>query len=135
MLPLIPRQDAAEAPNQGLDDTRALQHLVGMLLQTVADNNAAMSSHDHAVQAMTQKTEHDMSVVMSAVTVIMASTSSLQNDLVRGALFPSESMLTVICAQTRFHAQSTDLAQQQNSLEQVSNPLALNSASLTTGRA
>jgi hypothetical protein len=63
---------------------RSLQHLINLLMQTVLENNAAVSaSHELAVQSMSQKTEKDMMVVMSALAAIAQSTSSLQNDMVR----------------------------------------------------
>lgn len=53
-------------------------------MQTVLENNAAVSaSHELAVQSMSQKTEQDMMVVMSALAAVTQSTSSLQNEMVR----------------------------------------------------
>lgn len=68
---------------EGLSDARSLEHLISLLLQTVIENNAAVSaSHENAVQTMTRQTEHDLSIVKSALTAISASTSSLQEEMV-----------------------------------------------------
>jgi hypothetical protein len=52
-------------------------------MQTVLENNAAVSaSHELSVQSMSQKTNQDMMVVMSALAAVAQSTSSLQNEMV-----------------------------------------------------
>ncbi|KAH7359174.1 hypothetical protein B0T11DRAFT_341331 [Plectosphaerella cucumerina] len=92
-------RDSADSATHGLQDVRSLQHLINLLMQTVLENNAAVSaSHELSVQSMSQKTNQDMMVVMSALAAVAQSTSSLQNEM------------------AQYQAQSTEIAQRQDQL-------------------
>lgn len=80
----FPEQESADSATHGLEDVRSLHDLINTLIQTVHENHVAVSSsHEVAIQSMTQKTERDMSFVLSALAAVAASTSTLQNEMVR----------------------------------------------------
>lgn len=55
-----------------------------MLLRTVLDNNAEVSaSSEFAVQTVTQRSASEMGVVITALTAAVASSASLQDQIVR----------------------------------------------------
>lgn len=75
---------STEATNRGLQDAEALQQLLASLVKMAADSRSeAAFAHEQSIELVRRQTSKELEVFVNAMASTMASSASLQNQIVR----------------------------------------------------
>lgn len=67
----------------GLEDAESLQQMLAVLLKTVLDSNAAAAAfHEKTLDTFMQRTSREISIVMTALSTVVSSTTALNEQMV-----------------------------------------------------
>ncbi|KAI0026167.1 hypothetical protein F4780DRAFT_718787 [Xylariomycetidae sp. FL0641] len=73
---------STDSINDGVESAQNLQRMLQLILQSVMDSHAEMAyAHDQSLQTMHQRTEFEMGNMMTAMTAVLATTTTLQNQI------------------------------------------------------
>lgn len=82
--------------NGGIESAVNLQRLLEVMMRDVLNGHAeAASAHEQSLQVMSQRTESEMGAVMGMVAVAVASTTTLQNQIVCKVFLPGLFVATI----------------------------------------
>jgi len=111
-----------------LENSRNLQQMLGMMIQTVLNHNAEVAAaQDEAVALATQRVNDGMGLIMKTMAVALSSSASLREQLVSFYCMSLEQLRLTVQEMSRM--QAVELAHKQQALETVSKAAAVRAGS------
>lgn len=125
---------ASESAQDGLQHAENLQHLLSVLLANVLESNSQLAfAHEQSLQQASQRVNDDMEALMAVVSTAIASSSSLQQQIVG---FPPHGLvftINIINSPKQLSSQHAALlAQRQDALEQDMDRVLIKTEALST---